>query len=204
MTADAELDKKICDVFWQMLEVQDLSAFEMAAFAQETGCTPEQLAIRAADPHQLCCFVLEYYDRVALEESALDFADAGDATTYEKILEGLIHRFEVLAPYRKGFEKLHQHCLRQPMLGVMLSFQLQGTIGKLLSLSGDNSSGLIRMARIKGIFGVFMRVRKTWLTDESADLSQTLNVLDKTLRDAQEWAVSLRVLSADEVHQEGE
>ena len=85
-----------------------------------------------------------------------------------------------------------------PALGMALVLQLQQTIGKLLGLSGDRSSGLIRMARIKGVFAVVLRVRKTWLDDHTADLSQTLNMLDKSLRDAQEWAVSLRVLGADE------
>ena len=48
---------------------------------------------------------------------------------------------------------------------------------------------------------MLMRVRKTWIKDDTPDLSQTLNALDKSLRDAQEWALSLRVLSAQDAHQ---
>lgn len=198
MTAEAEIDARICEAFWQMSEEQGFPRLALAQYAQAAECTESELMLRASDYIQLSCFVLAYYDQKSLMESAADFADADDAETYEKILEGLIHRFEVLAPYRSGFDKLHVACLRDPALGMALVLQLQQTIGKLLGLSGDQSSGFIRMARIKGVFAVVMRVRKTWLNDHTADLSQTLNMLDKLLRDAQEWAVSLRVLGADE------
>ena len=199
---EAELDRQICDAFFRQLETETLANMTPEALAELARCEVQAVLARGADAEQLACFVMEVLDRQALAESATDFADAEDASVYEKILEGLIHRFEVLAPYRAGFEKLHQSCFLRPVLGLKLSLQLQTTIDRLLMLSGDESSGIVRAARIKGVFAVLMRVRKTWIKDDTPDLSQTLNALDKSLRDAQEWALSLRVLSERDAHQE--
>ena len=199
---EAELDRQICDAFFRQLETETLASMTPETLAELAGCEVQAVIARGADAEQLACFVMEVLDRQALAESATDFSDAEDASVYEKILEGLIHRFEVLAPYRAGFEKLHQSCFMRPALGVKLALQLQTTIDRLLMLSGDDSAGIVRAARIKGVFAVLMRVRKTWIKDDTPDLSQTLNALDKSLRDAQEWALSLRVLSAQDAHQE--
>ena len=48
--------------------------------------------------------------------------------------------------------------------------------------------------RVKGVAGVVMKTGSVWLKDDSADLSQTLNTVDKELRRAEDWAISLRLL----------
>ena len=47
-----------------------------------------------------------------------------------------------------------------------------------------------------------MRVRSVWMTDESADLGLTIKKLDDELKKACEWAVTLRVLSPQDVQGE--
>ena len=63
-----------------------------------------------------------------------------------------------------------------------------------LSLSGDDDIGWRRDMRVKGVAGVVMKTGSVWLKDDSADLSQTLNTVDKELRRAEDWAISLRLL----------
>ena len=70
---------------------------------------------------------------------------------------------------------------------------------RLLFLCGDEFTGWRRQARIKGIMAVLLRVRPVWQSDDTADLSLTLSSLDKELRRAAEWAVSLRVLDATDL-----
>jgi hypothetical protein len=58
------------------------------------------------------------------------------------------------------------------------------------------------MLRVKGVCAVVMRVRSTWMADETADLSPTLKQIDSELERAREWAVSLNVLQQDEGRQQ--
>ena len=44
-----------------------------------------------------------------------------------------------------------------------------------------------------------MRVRPVWQEDHAADLGQTMKKLDDELKKACEWAISLRILSKDDV-----
>ncbi len=136
--------------------------------------------------------------RSAYAEVADDFSDAGDASVQEKLVEGLIHRFESFAPLKPQMQALHLACMRNPVLGMALGHQLLRAIDRLLRLCGDDSSGIKRMLRVKGVCAVVMRVRPTWMADETADLSQTLKQIDSELEKAREWAVSLKILEQDE------
>ena len=108
-------------------------------------------------------------------------------------------RFEMLAPHRAQFEALHVAAKTAPALAAHLLHQLSDTVGKLLVLAGDDSTGFLKQARIIGVVGVLLRVRPVWIQDDGRDLGLTLKKLDDDLKRACEWAVSLRVLSEADV-----
>ena len=152
-----EIDGQIVEAVFAALADRGFSDLDMAHIAERAGISANQLYLRAGDITQLVCFALNWLDDKALAESDADFADAADASIYEKLLEGLIHRFEVFAPYKNGFSALQSACMRRPHLAVA-------------------------------------KTGSVWLKDDSADLSQTLNTVDKELRRAEDWAISLRLL----------
>jgi hypothetical protein len=45
---------------------------------------------------------------------------------------------------------------------------------------------------------VFLKASAAWQRDDSPDLAKTLKTLDKDLKTAAEWAISLRVLLLEE------
>ena len=95
-------------------------------------------------------------------------------------------------------QALHIAVMRDLGLGLALLSQLMRSIDRLLELCGDESRGIKRMLRTKGVCAVVMRVRSIWMSDDTPDLAQTLKKIDIELEKAREWAVSLRVLSPDE------
>jgi hypothetical protein len=80
----------------------------------------------------------------------------------------------------------------------MLATNLESFVDRLLSLCGDNVSGFTRTARLKGVCGVFLKASTAWQRDDSPDLAKTLKTLDRDLKTAAEWAISLRVLLPEE------
>lgn len=194
-------EDRLCAHFWAQLNQQRFAEISVEQLAAEADISLSEAYLVASDSAHLALVALNRLDHIALSESAADFADAGDAPIYDKILEGLIHRFEIFAPYRKAMQHLHEACLRSPHLALMAATQLSETVDKLMSLAGDSSTGFSRILRRKGLGAVILRARSVWQKDETEDLSQTLKALDNYLREAQEWAVSLRVLNADETSQ---
>ena len=199
-----ERRSQLVEAFWAALQDRPFAELSLEMLAGEAGRDEqEHLANPAdmaglADITDLACVAVSMVDEQALAEIADDFNDAGDASVQEKLVEGLIHRFESFAPLKPQMQALHLACVRNPVLGMALGHQLLRAIDRLLRLCGDDSSGIKRMLRVKGVCAVVMRVRPTWMADETADLSQTLKQIDSELEKAREWAVSVKILEQDE------
>ncbi len=76
------------------------------------------------------------------------------------------------------------------------------TLDALLALCGDRAGRdrfgeLRRRLRVKGLVGVCLRVRPVWQKDDSPSLERTLKKLDKSLGEARDWAISLRILGSE-------
>ena len=198
-TAD-QTDKALFDALWAALVQQPFSALSLDRLAADAGLAAGTVYIRYADTASVLLAALRVLDEAALAGAAADFADAPEASVQEKLLEGLISRFEVYTPYRAQMAMVHDAARRDPLLAACLLARLSDTIDRLLSLCGDHVTGWRRTARIKGVAAVVLRARSVWQKDDKAGLALTLRALDKDLTRAAEWAVSLRVLSAADLH----
>ena len=140
-------------------------------------------------------------DDQAVLESFADIEDAGEISIREKILEALMHRFEVYAPYRVQIEAVNRAARTRPDLGVALGLNLQHVTRRMLAMAGDSCEGWRGMLRIKGVVGVVMMVARDWMKDDSPDLAPTMKALDRRLQQAEEWAISLRLFRQSEQQQ---
>ena len=186
------------DALWAALAHQDYVQISLPALAEDAGISHRQAVLVAGSVDRVLLGALQDMDDAILAQCAEDFADDVQANIHEKLLEGLTQRFEAYADKRTGLHSISKACPRQPRLAILLSSNLYSFIDRLLILCGDDEEGLKKMARIHGICGVVLKASTAWQNDDSPDLSKTIKVLDQDLKKAAEWAVSLRVLSADE------
>ena len=184
---------------WADLAEMEFDQLTLEALADKTDIALSEAYLAAGNVTDLILYQLDKLDGEALATSLSDFADDPDATIYEKLFEGLVMRFEMFSECRTQIGKLHEASKRNPVLGLHLSHQLADVMGKLLKLAGDDSTGFVKEARKLGLTAVAFRVRPVWQNDDSADLGQTMKKLDTELKKACEWAISLRVLSKDDV-----
>ena len=189
----------LSEAAWALLAEKDLSAITLSEIAEAAEVSWDDAVIYGGDVTHLILGQLDHLDDASLRTSRDDFADDPHASIYEKLFEGLMMRFESLAPYRGQFDKLHQASKTNPALAAHLLHHLSTTVGKLLYLVGDDATGFVKQARIMGVVGVLLRVRPVWSDDTSSDLGLTMKALDDRLKKACEWAVSLRILSQDDV-----
>ena len=188
------MDQALFAALWSALDQRPLGAVSLEQLADEAGLAITDLYVRYADSNAVLLATLRALDATALRQSADDFADALEASVHEKLLEGLMRRFELYAPLRLQMKAVYGAAQRNPVLAACLLARLADMTDRLLSLCGDEVTGWRRRARIKGIMAVLLRVQPVWQSDDTADLSLTLSSLDKELRRAAEWAVSFRVL----------
>jgi hypothetical protein len=126
-------------------------------------------------------------------ETYENIQDAGEASIREKIIEGLLHRFETYAPYRKQIDQLNRSARSHPEFTLRLLDGLEAVIRRILIISGDPARGLRGMLRVKGVAGVFLATTRVWMKDDSNDLATTMKMLDQRMSQAEEWGISLRV-----------
>ena len=192
-SATDQIDRTLFAALWSALSQQPLDAVSLEKLADEAGLAITDLYIRYADSDAVLMAALHDLDSASLRHSAGDFADAPETPVHEKLLEGLIRRFEICA-FQSADAGVHIAAQRNPVLAACLLTRLSDMVNRLLYLCGDEVSGWRRQARIYGIMVLLLRVRPVWHSDDTADLSLTLKSLDKELKRAAEWAVSFRVL----------
>jgi len=187
---------KLADEAWQQLGSRPLRALSLADIAQHADIDAELAVAIAGDTQQLILGKMAALDDQAVLESFDDIRDAGGVPIREKILEALMHRFEIYAPYRAQIDALNQAARRRPDLAVALAMGLQAVTRRMLAMAGDDCSGWRGLARVKGVAGVVLLVARVWMKDDSPDLAPTMKALDRRLQQAEEWGVSLRVFGA--------
>ena len=198
----AQIFATLSNEAWQQLgsrPLADLAVTEIAAHVDlEAG-----LAVAVAgDPQQLVLGKMAVLDDQAVLESFADIEDAGAVPIREKILEAILHRFEVYAPYRAQIQALNRAARTRPDLALALGLGLQAVTRRMLAMAGDDCDGWRGLMRVKGVVGVVMVVARVWMKDDSPDLAPTMKELDRRLQQAEEWAVSLRLFQQSQRRQD--
>jgi len=123
-----------------------------------------------------------------------DFTEDPEASVREKILEGLIVRFETYTPYKTAISHLNKASCKNPILGGVLILRLNYAMHSLLRLAGAAGEGLNGMLRVKGLSAVALACQRDWMKDETSDLAATSRALDTRLKQAESLAISFRLI----------
>jgi len=189
----AQMFATLADEAWQQLGSRPLADLTLAEIAAHAEIDAGLAVAVAGDPQQLVLGKMAALDDQAVLESFADIEDAGAIPIREKILEALMHRFEVYAPYRVQIQALNRAARGRPDLSLALGLGLQSVTRRMLAMAGDHCDGWRGLMRVKGVVGVVMVVARVWMKDDSPDLAPTMKELDRRLQQAEEWAVSLRL-----------
>ena len=185
---------KLAEAAWVQLADMSPRALHIDEIAAAAGIAPSAARAVSGSITALILHQLERLNRQAVLESLADIEDAGEVPIRDKIMEALMHRFEVYAPHRAQMIQLESAARRDPVLGLRLVQSLFQATRMLLRMAGDDLAGFRGEARVRGVAGVAMVVARVWRTDDTPDLSMTLKEIDKRLATAEEWGRTFRVL----------
>ena len=187
---------KLAEAAWAQLADMSPRALHIDEIAAAASIAPSAARAVSGSITALILHQLARLDRQAILESLADIEDAGEVPVRDKIMEALMHRFEVYAPYRAQMIQLEAAARRDPILGLRLVESLLQATRMLLRMAGDDLAGFRGEARVRGVAGLAMVVARVWRTDDTPDLSMTLKEIDKRLATAEEWGRTFRVLDA--------
>ena len=183
----------LADAAWSLLATHRIDRIDLGMVA-DLAAVPHGLAAAfGGSVQRLVLAKIAQLDRQAIIETYADIEDAGDVSIREKITEGLLHRFEVYAPFRAQVTALNQATPTHPELAMRLLDGLESVVRRILVMSGDDAKGITGMMRVKGVIGVCLAAGRVWMTDDSPDLAATMKALDRHMLQAAEWGTSLQV-----------
>ena len=127
-------------------------------------------------------------DDEIMTQFASDLAHDLDSNIRERILEGLMVRFEGCNPYKSAIKNLNKAAILNPPLANTLINRLSAASKTILELAGDDTAGATGILRIKGLAAVALAVQPDWLKDDTPDLSVTMRKLDQRFKQAESLA----------------
>lgn len=117
-----------------------------------------------------------------IDAATIDLPAEPDVAARDRLFEVLMHRFDVLAPYKPGLKGLGRDARRGRLDGLALACHLPRSLAWMLEAAGISSSGLKGKARIKLLGLAYLATLRVWLRDDSPDLAKTMAALDTALK----------------------
>ena len=169
--------EKIASDGWQMLDFESLSKeFDFDVLTKNAGVTNKM---------DLLVAFAEFVDASVKQLFDDDLKDS-EISVRERLLEALLIRFDVLAPYKVGIVELMKTFPNSPNIVFTGANSLRLSMEATLAAIGLESNGISGVIRVKGLGMVFLSAICTWSRDDSEDLSATTRVLDKRLKNVEE------------------
>jgi len=169
--------EKIASDGWQMLDFESLSKeFDFDVLTKNAGVTNKM---------DLLVAFAEFVDASVKQLFDDDLKDS-EISVRERLLEALLIRFDVLAPYKVGIVELMKTFPNSPNFVFTGANSLRLSMEATLAAIGLESNGISGVIRVKGLGMVFLSAICTWSRDDSEDLSATTRVLDKRLKNVEE------------------
>jgi len=179
----ADLDRCI-DAFMAVIDRQGWHQATLENIAREAGIPVWQLVLTAGNRFDMLAKFGRRADIAALR--SLNPADAGQSTR-DRLFDLIMARFDAHQPFRGAIQNLVNASYTDPGLAAFFACQLPRSIGVIADAAGVKTSGLSGMAQVQGLTLLYLSVTRTWLRDDTQDMSRTMSALDQALARAERW-----------------
>lgn len=127
-----------------------------------------------------------------------------DVPAKDRLFDILMERFDLMNADREALSKIIRTLNPDPLEMLDNCLRLKHSIIWMLEAAGIRTTGLAGKMRVKGLMVIYLVTLKTWLEDESPDLSSTMARLDKLLKQAEQAAHTFRMTDDNKPENEAE
>ena len=171
--------KRVEEYGWRRLTLYDIS--------QDTDLTMEQLLAVFPNKAALLKAYVQRVDCRALD----DFTAEEDDSTRDQLFDLMMRRFDEMDADKAALKAIAQEACCDPNTICVSSCGLLQSMQKVLVRAGIKTSGLHGKLKIKGLSLIFLAAFRTWLRDNTEDMSKTMAELDKRLSQAEAFEQGL-------------
>lgn len=119
-----------------------------------------------------------------------------DGSVKDKLFDILLRRFDYMQARRAGMEALTKYLPLCPPMALALTEMNLSSMGWLLEGAGVDATGLRGVIKKHGLLAVWLYALRTWLKDDSPDLTATMAAVDTALAKVEGLASRLKTGSA--------
>ncbi len=155
--------------------------------AEATGETLESLHQRFGSKHGILIAFADHIDDAVLHAGPAE-ADA-ETSARDRLFEVIMRRFDALQPYKEGLRQIAREGGGGDLVELLCGAQhLARSMGWMLEAAGIGASGIAGAVRSKGLAAIYLSTLRTWLRDDTEDMSRTMAALDRHLARAERFA----------------
>ena len=167
---------------WRHVTLAEIGREAGASLAETYRAAPSRTAVLDA-----------FTRRIDAEILASDAVEEDSTRARDRVFDVLMRRFDALQAHRPAVVAILRDSLRDPVAMAASAPQFLRSMRWMGEAAGLRMDGFGGAVRTKAIAAAWASAVRTWLEDETADLSPTMAVLDQRLR----WAERLGMLGRD-------
>ena len=118
-------------------------------------------------------------------ESKLRLEDFKDSSKKDILFELIMMRFDEMEEFKGSLSKILDVSKKKPLLASIITKNVVNTMDFFLELSNSYSNYAFDVLKKNFLFLIYSITFKTWLSDNTEDLSKTMAELDKLLSTAE-------------------
>ena len=166
---------------WEYTTLRDIAARAEVSMPELYG--------EIEDKADILVLLGKMIDRRVLEGLSSNIDDTAEAR--DRLFDILMDRYDILNDYREGVVAILESFKCDPKQIVISMPHLCRSMSWMLESSGVETVGIKGALKVVGLTGLYLKVLKVWMDDDSVDLSKTMAALDKALERAERTANTL-------------
>ena len=167
---------------WMQIQLEDI--------AREAGLQINDLKLHVTSRVE----ILHAYSK-RLDIKALNNVGEADEAipAKDRVFDVVMERFELMNEDREALRNIIKSIDPDPYAALTNCFRLKQSMTTLLDGAGISTKGLVGRIKVKALAVIYLLTLKTWLEDDSPDLSKTMASLDKHMKRAEQMATTFRL-----------
>lgn len=180
------LEDRIIDAALNLFAELGYSQVQLTDIATAANCDRGELRSVLSSKSDVLRLILSRVDHEVLSAQLEDLDP--EETVRDRLFDMLMQRLDALLPYRERLAPLVDGLKRDPIAAFSHAIQGELAISWYLEAAGTSTRGLKGIARIKGLYLLWLTCLRTWVKDDTDDLAKTMAHLDKLLARAENAA----------------
>lgn len=120
-----------------------------------------------------------------IDEQVFAAGEADGDSIRDRLFDLLMRRFDALDPIKPAISAIAHDSWCDPGAVFLTGPRMLSSMYWMLEAADVNASGLMGVARCKGLLLIYANAFRAWLKDDSADMAATMAALDRGLQQAE-------------------